>query len=117
MGDVTLRDFLEIHKLLPDQISNTDLYLGIVSEDSAPYAQELASLLRNENVRVAVHLGDKKIGDQIKIADKKRIAYFAAIGADEVNGKHIKIKNLVTGDELTLPESQVAAFLISARGK
>lgn len=115
MGDVTLKDFIETHELMPETRSSADLFLGIVDEDSKPYAEQLARRLRSEQARVAVYFGDKKVGDQIKIADKKRIPFFAAIGTDEATGKHVKIKNLSTGDELTLQEEAVATFLINAR--
>jgi histidyl-tRNA synthetase len=50
---------------------------------------------------VAVDLSGKKLGDQIKTADKKGIQQVLIIGEDELKTGKFKLKNLKTGKEQT----------------
>lgn len=111
VGDVTMRDFLETHGLLPEHTSRTDLYLCSVTEESRLYTQELAESLRAQDLNVEVSLADKKVGDQVKLADKKRIPFIICVGENEVNGGNITIKHLKSGEEKTLPRESVADYI------
>ena len=110
MGDVTIHDFLETHNLLPISKSATQLYICTIGEVSE-YANELADKLRKENINVAINITDKKIGDQIKYADKNKIPFITVIGEEETKTKILKIKNLASGEEKSLEESEIGKFL------
>src|SRR3989344_831888 len=69
MGDVTTRDFLEAHNLLPVYAPATELMLCIVEKNALPHAMKLAQELRREDVTVAVNFSDKRVGDQIRQID------------------------------------------------
>ena len=99
MGDVTMRDFLDTHKLLPNTSSPTDLYICVIDENGYTFAHELAKNLRGEEINVAVDYTSKKAGDQIKIASKLFIPFTLCVGENEVNGGTMKLKNLKTGEE------------------
>jgi histidyl-tRNA synthetase len=71
MGDVIIRDFLETHGLLPAPASSAALFVCLLSPEFLPAAETLARTMRGRGVSTAVYYGDKKVGDQIKIADKK----------------------------------------------
>ena len=49
----------------------------------------------------------KMIGDQIKTADKQKIPYVMVIGEEEIKTKKYKIKNLATGEEKSVIESEI----------
>jgi len=102
LGDVTMRDFLETHKLLPDYTPATELYIATVDASFIPEAMRVADELRAKGAHVAVNLTDKKIGDQIKTADKLRIPFVIAIGKEEAESKTYALKTLATGEEETL---------------
>ena len=101
MGDVTIRDFLETHGLLPVKKVAADYYICVVSEAEAPFAMKIADALREKGSRVAVDFSYKKLGDQIKSADKRGIPEVIVIGEDEAKTGLYKIKNLKTGKEIT----------------
>lgn len=107
MGDVTLLDFLTTHNLLLRGAGTPDLYLGTLSSEDIPYAQELAQQLRAQGIRTFVNLTVKSIGDQVKDADRRNIPYFAAFGPEERDSGTLKLKELATGDvtEVTAEES------------
>ncbi|MDE2188161.1 MAG: histidine--tRNA ligase [Patescibacteria group bacterium] len=102
MGDVTIRDFLETHKLLPDLKSTTDIHICTLDSEFITEAEKLAAKLRAEGKNVSVNLTDKKIGDQIAYADKHGIAAVIVIGEEEVKTGKFKVKDLKSGIEKLL---------------
>jgi len=116
IGDATARDFLETHNLLPAYTPTTELMLCVVDETAMSHAVKLAQDLRKEDVAVAVNFSGKKIGDQIRQADKMKIAYIIAVGEKERNTGEYTVKNLATGHELTTSADRIAEHLFSAMG-
>ncbi len=115
VGDVTLRDFLETHNLLPSLPTETDVYLCSLSSEFIPHADMLATSLRTLGVRAATHIGDRKVGDQIKIADKKGIRHIIVIGDNEVTSGSYTLKNLSTGIEVSGDAHTLAEQLLQSR--
>ncbi len=108
MGDVIARDFLETHGLLPETVSAVDLYLAPVSENDSIAAAKIANTLREKGRNVAVGLIEKKVGDHIKVALKKHIPFFAAVGADEAQSGTLKLKDLANEKEENAAISDIA---------
>jgi histidyl-tRNA synthetase len=102
MGDVTIRDFLETRNLLPKTKAPADYYICVMSEGEAAFAEKTAENLRNKGFRVAIDFTYKKIGDQIKSADKRGIPNVIVIGPEEAKTGKVKAKNLETGEEKEL---------------
>jgi histidyl-tRNA synthetase len=107
MGDVTIRDFLETHALLPAYQAKTRLYLCTAGSEFIDEANALAARLRAEGVLVAVDITDRKVGDQIKSADKKKIPFIIVVGDEERATSQFKLKNLITGEETPLSEHEI----------
>lgn len=99
VGDVTMRDFLETHHLLPKHISPTQVYLCCLGETAAAYAESIAGMLRENDIAVAVDYTDRKISAQIKVALKKNIPFFICVGDDETKEKTVSLKDLELGKE------------------
>lgn len=97
-GDVTLANFLQVHRLVPDLSSETDAFVVLVGDVTAA-AQKPIAELRAAGVNIAVGLAGKKIGDQFKAAEKKGITYVLIIGETELQAGKFKLKNLDSGDE------------------
>jgi histidyl-tRNA synthetase len=97
-GDVTLANFLELHHLLPDLGSETDLYV-VLAGDMAADAQKVVDELRAAGLNVAVDLSGRKLGDQIKTADKKGLRHVLVVGEDELKAGRFTLKDLRTGKE------------------
>ncbi len=111
IGEVTLADFLETHGLAQTVTNAPALYLGTPTETDIAGAQELAKQLRSAGLAVFVNVTGKKLGDQIREADKRGIAYFSAVGEQERASGQLKVKKLATGEEKLLSLSEVPAFL------
>lgn len=99
MGDVTIRDFLETHQLLPAFKSATEIHICTLEERFIPDAEALAAKLRAKGTAVSVNLTAKKIGDQIGWADKHHIPKVIVVGEEEIKTGKFKVKTLATGEE------------------
>lgn len=116
MGDVTARNFLESHNLMPDYAPASELMICVVEEDATSHAVKLAQDLRREDVAVAVNFSGKRIGDQIRQADKMKVPFVIAVGRNERDSGRYTIKNLASGSEITLAADAIAGHLFSALG-
>ena len=111
MGDVTARDFLESHNLLPQITSAINLIICLTGDASPDFVNEIASALRNSGVNVAIDWSYRKLGEQIKSADKQKIPYIVVIGKDEMETKYFTIKNLSSGKENKISVSEIAKLI------
>lgn len=116
MGDVTTRDFLEAHGLMPSYAPATELMIAIVDEDARSHAQKLAQDLRREDVTVSVNFSGKRVGDQLRYADKMKIPFVIAVGTKERESGRYTVKNLSSGAEITLSADRIAEHLFSSLG-
>ena len=110
-GDVIIRDILETYGLLPTYTAPAELYLCSMGPEVQEYVFDLATELRTDGLRVATDFGVKKIGDQIKSADKQKIPFVIVVGEDERKSETFKVKNLKTGEETTLAKDAVVDFV------
>jgi histidyl-tRNA synthetase len=116
MGDVTAKDFLEAHDLLPDYAPATELMLAVIDQDCMSHAIKLAQDLRREDIAVCVNFSGKRVGDQIRQADKMKVPFIIAIGSKERESGHYTVKNLASGDEKSMPADAIAEHLFSSLG-
>ena len=98
MGDVTLVNFLENHQLLSALKPETDAVVILVG-GVYRRAQTMLRKLRREGLRLAVDLSGKKVGAQLKAADKAGIRFALFIGERELAEERLKLRDLVTGKE------------------
>ncbi len=83
---------------------NTKIQIISIGEDRT--AIELAEKLRSEGISVNVLL-DKSIGKAMDYANSKGIQKVIFVGKDEVSEKKFKIKDMKSGDEKFLSESEI----------
>jgi histidyl-tRNA synthetase len=100
MGDVTMRDFLETHNLLPDSVKSTAPKVMIIpmSAEQNLFAEKAAMNIRRAGHSVATDISTKKVGDKISRAGKAGAAYALVIGENEANGGALTLKNLESGE-------------------
>jgi histidyl-tRNA synthetase len=109
-GDVTLENFLKTHHLLPKLGPPTDVYV-VLAGNVGDAAYGPIAKLRASGINVAVGSPNKKIGDQLKIADKKGIEHVLIIGETELTTGRYTLKNLNGGQEQQLSESEIVTAL------
>ncbi|MGH7141144.1 MAG: histidine--tRNA ligase [Minisyncoccia bacterium] len=115
MGDVTLRDFLESRDLLPAYVSPIAVYIAVADPPLALEAERLAGELRESGINTAIDFGERKLGDQIKSADKQKIPYLIVVGEDELKSREFIIKNLETGEEKKSERENLSQIIINSQ--
>ncbi len=99
MGDVTIKDFLETHKIMPEIDSTTDLFICVVPETNIEEVYKIAQNLRENSVRVAVDISGKKLPDQLKSLDKRKIPFVMTVGEEEIKNQTFTVRNTKTREE------------------
>lgn len=112
-GDTGIANFMEVRGLLPAYVPPTMAYIAVAASDSVPDALKLASELRKEGVAVAADFGEKKLGDQIKNANKHKIPYLLVVGQDELASDTFTVKDLASGEEKKLSRGELASFFLN----
>lgn len=94
LGDVTLRDFLESHKLLKDLSKpNHDLFIVYTDTINEIDAIELSNALRLKDLKIETYLGKLKFNKIFKLAESKG-HQFVAIVETKDEKVQVQIKNL-----------------------
>jgi histidyl-tRNA synthetase len=110
MGDVTLRNFLEGHDLLPKLRSETDIYVVLIGDIYAR-AQPAIQNLREMGLNIAVDTTGRKPDKQIKSAVKKGIHYALFIGEKELESEQYELRNLLTGKSEQHSASRIVSIV------
>ncbi len=113
VGDVVIKDMLETYGLMPNIKPSSDLHLCVMDKDSIGYAQDLAQKTRESGIKTTVDYSGRKIGDQIKYADKNKIPFITCIGSNEVKTGQLKVKELSTGIETEVDENSISSVIIN----
>jgi histidyl-tRNA synthetase len=116
MGDVTLKNFLETHELLPKLKSDLDLYVILVG-DIYEKAQTAIAELREMGLNLAVDSSGSKLDKQLKTAIKKDVRYVLFIGEEELKSGQYKLRNLKTSTEESHGLERVTSLVKDNRQK
>lgn len=101
MGDVTMRDFLEIHGLLEGYADHFDLLIIPTDSSMNMLAQKLAldlrllnkSLVAARTFRVSVDISDRKLEKKIESVKKKPFSNFIIFGQDESRTHRYRLRH------------------------
>lgn len=115
MGDVTMRDFLETHKLLPKLNSTTDLYICVAPDTEIGEIYKVAEEFRKGDVNVAIDISGRKLSDQLKSLDRRNIPYVSTIGSKELKSKNFTVRNTETREEKIGNVEEIINFLKNIR--
>lgn len=111
IGDVTMRDFLDVHGLLEAYKPRTQLMLCVVDESAIEPAIRLAQEFRNKGVRVALNSSLRKLPDQFKAAEKLGIQHALVFGTADTNARVYSFKKLGGSEEKKTFDEIVTYFL------
>lgn len=117
MGDVTMRDFLETHALLPEQLAAAARVAVVPTDDTYNMpAGALAARLREAGIHAAVHFGEQKLGKKMARVAQSKAAYAIVYGSDEAASTTYTLKRLADGTQTTgLSAEQIITTLVSHR--
>jgi histidyl-tRNA synthetase len=109
-GDVTLANFLEIHRLLPTPQATTDVYVALVG-DVELSSHSAISALRDKGLNVAVDYSGRKLGAQLKAAEKNGIKFVAILGETELQENKYTLKDLSTGNSTDVTVDKLVSIV------
>ncbi len=103
MGDVTLKDFLQTHQLLPSHLELPSIQLAIVSGISAtempPELLIFAQELRKRHISVVTQPVSQKFPKALQWASKRGASFMGFFGDTEKDSQSLTIKNLSSGQQ------------------
>jgi histidyl-tRNA synthetase len=104
-------DVMEELNLFPaDVYVSTQVLFFNLGEKESRIAFSLAQQLRKKNIRCEIYHEHTKFDKQFKYAEKKNIPYIAIIGSNELQNKTCTIKNLKSGEQVTIPENELINY-------
>lgn len=115
MGDVTLKDFLETHKLLPAMESTVDVYVSLPRLDLRKTSESIAASLRVAGLRVITPLEAAGFGVQLKQAVKNGARFAVLLGDEELKSGKVVVKDLAQNSQETISIQEIAAHLLRKR--
>ncbi|MBT3636106.1 MAG: histidine--tRNA ligase [Opitutae bacterium] len=110
IGDMTLADCLESNGLLPSYVTAPDVFV-IAGEDLQTEALALASRTRKGGFATSYSLKQAGFGKQFKEAGKSGARYALILGEDESSGGMVTVKDLRSGGEKRIKQSDLLAQL------
>ena len=87
------------------------VFVTVWDRDSRAEALRIATELRSEKIVVEISLGEGKIGNQVRFASERGALYCLFYGPDEQVRKKVTLKNLSTGEQISVRREQVAETL------
>jgi histidyl-tRNA synthetase len=103
LGDVTLRDFLEVHNLLPNfDLPTNDIILTFQEEEGLEASLKLAHFLRQNKFKVLTCHEPLKFKKVFPLAEKKGAKFVTMMGSEELANNQIQLKNLMTKEQHTI---------------
>ena len=85
-----------------------------VSNEQMPFAQQVATKMQAQGIRVEVDKGGDRLGKKIRNAEKAKIPVMAVLGAKEVEANSLNIRTRQGGEVGTVPVPQVLDILTTA---
>jgi histidyl-tRNA synthetase len=98
MGDVTLQNFIEGHKLVPNLSFELDAAVILIG-DVYKSSQKILSDMRREGLNISVDATDRRLDAKIKSAVKTGLPFAIFIGEEELTSGRYKLRNLHSGHE------------------
>ncbi|MBP6881394.1 MAG: histidine--tRNA ligase [Candidatus Pacebacteria bacterium] len=113
MGDVTMRDFLETHKLIPEHIRTTAPQVMVIPMEAEQnlYAEKVAMHIRQAGHKVATDIGTRKVGKKIGSASDRGSKFIIVIGQNEMETGQLTVKHLPSGKEQSGTLDELMNFL------
>ena len=113
-GDVTMRDFLLTHGLMPEEVTYTSAALALlpISADQNLAALKIAQDIRATGLSCSVDNSDRKIGKKIAAAAEANVIYSITIGSEEIASGTYTMKHLESGNETSGTIEKLMTHLI-----
>lgn len=101
----------------PLWLAPTQAKLLPVNSEFLPFAQDVASQMRQVGIRAEVDISNERLGKLIRNAEKAKIPVMAVVGAKEVESNSLSIRTRAAGELGTMVVSEVIQKMTQAIAK
>lgn len=112
IGLTRLFDLLDNNDMLPAHPRCTTQLCIIPLGNTLHDCLELSSFFKNEGIRCEVNYSERSFKAKLKEANKREIPFILIVGEDEVANKKYNLKNMTTGEQVTLSKEECLKILI-----
>lgn len=111
-GADRIYDVMSELNLFPDTLSRaTELMFVNFGEQDLKSLMPIVARLRKAGIRTEVYPDEVKLKKQMNYANVQHIAYVALVGEEERLAGAITLKNMITGEQVTLSEPELITYL------
>ncbi len=89
----------------------TDVLVTVFDSDHLGDSLALAASLRRAGINTELPLETRRLGVQLRHANQRGIPWAVFLGPDEVAAGQATIRDMRSGDQTTLPQTEIATFL------
>lgn len=90
-------------------------YVVAATEDGYPSVRKIVAELRSAGLAVNWDIDERKVKQQMKAANKAEAKYCLILGSDELTAGTIAVKEMSTGEQITVGQSEVGQWLLDRR--
>jgi len=101
--------------MFPPLRTEIEVYVTVHGPDTAAYSVRAAATLRAAGVRTEVDLGGGKLRKQFKRANAAGYPWLVLAGPSEVEQGCVSLKNMRSGEQLTLSPAEAAQHILATR--
>ncbi|MEI8074785.1 MAG: histidine--tRNA ligase [Bacteroidota bacterium] len=104
-------DVMEELQLFPAEVqTGTKVLFFNLGDAESKAAYTLMQALRDKGIAAELYHENSKFDKQFRYADKKQIPYAVIIGSKELLENSVVLKNLISGDQQSLSNSELLSF-------
>ncbi len=93
--------------------STLDVFFPVFAEDLRLELQKIVNRLRSSGISVETYPESAKLKNQFRYANQRGAKFTVSIGPDEFAGQSAKIKNMATGDEVSVTLTDLETEILS----
>ncbi|HSR53408.1 MAG TPA: histidine--tRNA ligase [Acidobacteriota bacterium] len=111
IGIERIIDIMEELEMFPPQVGDTvvEVLVTLFGPEQARASLALADRLRQAGIKTEMYQLESSLRSQFKYANRKSIPYVVVIGPDEAEKHQATVRDFVSGEQKTLPQSEAAA--------
>ena len=99
--------------LKDDKKSNNIIDCLIIPMETQCESLELATILRDNGIKVSIEMNNRKIKKSFEFANKNNIRYVIVVGSDEIKQNKYSIKDMETGNQKLLNTEEIINFVLN----
>lgn len=97
-------------------VTQCDVYVISIGDEARKYGLGIVQQLRTSGYIADFAFGNRSLKGALKAADKLNTRFVIVIGDEEVQSKRVNLKNMVTGENQSIPASDLENFIQQSGG-